>query len=268
MYRGRLAPSPTGYLHRGHARTFWIAQQRCQAAGGTMVLRNDDLDRGRVRPEFVAAMLEDMRWLGLRWSEGPDVGGPHAPYSQSERLPIYREAFERLKAANAIYPCSCTRKDVIVALGAPHGIDEGPVYPGTCRSNRGKNSVAINWRFRVTDGEVLSFIDGSFGEQHATAGVDFGDFLVWRKDDLPSYQLACVVDDAVMGITEVVRGEDLITSTFRQLLLFRALGCAPPAFYHSPLIFDETGKRLAKRDSSTTIRGLGEAGATAEEIVK
>jgi glutamyl/glutaminyl-tRNA synthetase len=267
-YRGRLAPSPTGYLHRGHARTFWIAQRRCEAADGTMILRNDDLDRGRVRSEFVAAMLEDMRWLGLCWSEGPDVGGPHAPYSQSERLPSYRDAFERLKSAGLIYPCSCTRKDVFVALSAPHGVDEEPVYPGTCRANVGTSSVSVNWRFRVCDGELLSFVDGQFGRQNATAGVDFGDFLVWRKDDLPSYQLACVVDDAMMSITEVVRGADLITSTFRQLLLTRALGYTPPAFFHCPLVLDETGKRLAKRDSSTTIRGLREAGAAAEEIVK
>jgi glutamyl/glutaminyl-tRNA synthetase len=232
-----------------------------------MVLRNDDLDRGRVRPEFVAAMLEDMRWLGLRWSEGPDVGGVHAPYSQSERLPFYRDAFVRLKSAGLIYPCSCTRKDVLVALSAPHGVDEEPVYPGTCRANVGTSSVSANWRFRVCDGELLSFVDGYFGEQSVTAGVDFGDFLVWRKDDLPSYQLACVVDDEMMGITEVVRGADLITSTFRQLLLTRALGYTPPAFYHCPLILDETGKRLAKRDASTTIRGLREAGATAVEIV-
>jgi glutamyl-tRNA synthetase len=268
MYRGRLAPSPTGYLHRGHARTFWIAQKHCEAAGGVMILRNDDLDRVRVRPEFVAAMLEDMRWLGLRWSEGPDVGGPHAPYSQSERLPVYRDAFERLKATGFVYPCSCTRKDVLVALGAPHGIDEEPIYPGTCRTNGRASSESINWRFRVTDGESLAFTDACFGPQQAMAGLDFGDFLVWRKDDLPSYQLACVVDDAMMGITEVVRGADLITSTFRQLLLCRALGHEAPQYYHCPLILDETGQRLAKRDSSTTIRGLREAGVSVEEIVK
>jgi glutamyl-tRNA synthetase len=172
-------------------------------------------------------MLEDMRWLGLHWTEGPDFGGPSAPYNQSERLPLYREAFERLKAERMVYPCSCTRKDVASALGAPHGIDDEPVYPGTCRSNAGKQASAINWRFRVNDGEALAFMDGYCGERHAIVGVDFGDFLIWRRDDLPSYQLACVVDDASMGITEVVRGADLITSTFRQLLLFRALGFLP-----------------------------------------
>lgn len=267
LYRGRLAPSPTGYLHRGHARTFWIAQERATAAGGELILRNDDLDRGRVRPEFVEAMLEDMHWLGLHWSEGPDIGGPHAPYGQSERLSLYREAFERLKSAGLVYPCSCTRKDVLAALGAPHAIDDEPVYPGTCRSNGDAGHASFNWRFRLLDGEPVSFTDVSYGEQRATAGVDFGDFLIWRKDDLPSYQLACVVDDALMGVTEVVRGADLITSTFRQVLLYRALGYAAPAFYHCSLVMDERGNRLAKRDSSTTIRGLREAGVSAEEIV-
>jgi glutamyl/glutaminyl-tRNA synthetase len=271
-YRGRLAPSPTGYLHRGHARTFWIAQERCEAAGGTMILRNDDLDRGRVRPEFVTAMLENMRWLGLRWCEGPDLGGPHAPYNQSERIPVYREAFERLKASGAVYPCSCTRKDVVAALGAPHTSDDEPIYPGTCR-RKGNEEAAdsgapgTNWRFRVPDGVEVSFVDSCLGEQRATAGIDFGDFLIWRKDDLPSYQLACVVDDALMGITEVVRGADLISSTFRQLLLFQVLGWNSPAFHHCRLILDESGKRLAKRDSSTTVRGLREAGVSAKEIV-
>src|SRR6186713_1260676 len=182
-YRGRLAPSPTGYLHRGHARTFWIAQQRTAAAGGTLVLRNDDLDRSRVRPEYVAAMLEDMHWLGLRWNEGPDVGGPHAPYTQSECLRLYREAFERLKAGSHVFPCICSRKDVLSAAGAPHAGEDEPIYPGTCRC-RSENEIGDsripNWRFRVPDGETLTFLDGHFGEQRAVAGVDFGDFLVWR----------------------------------------------------------------------------------------
>jgi glutamyl-tRNA synthetase len=280
-YRGRFAPSPTGYLHRGHARTFWVARERAAAAGGRMILRNDDLDRSRVRPEFVEAMFEDLRWLGLQWSEGPDVGGAHAPYSQSERVPLYREAFERLKAAGVVYPCTCTRKDVASALAAPHATDDEPVYPGTCRpENRdvGKKEdedadamtnapVTVNWRFRNPNGELLSFEDGFSGEQRAVVGVDFGDFLVWRRDDLPSYQLACVVDDGLMGISEVVRGADLITSTFRQILLYRAFGWRPPAFYHCPLVLDEDGKRLAKRDASTTLRGLRESGLSAEQVI-
>jgi len=266
-YRGRLAPSPTGYLHRGHAATFWIAQQRAEAVAGTVILRNDDLDRSRVRPEYVTAMLEDMHWLGLRWSEGPDLGGPHAPYTQSERLDLYREAFDRLRAAGALFPCTCSRKDVLTAAGAPHAGEDEPVYPGTCRC-RAADAVSgpCNWRFRVPDGEGLHFTDGHFGSQRSTAGADFGDFLVWRRDDLPSYQLACTVDDALMEITEVVRGADLITSTFRQLLLYRALGWTPPAFFHCPLVLDAEGRRLAKRDASTTLRGLREAGVSPEKL--
>jgi len=222
-YRGRLAPSPTGYLHLGHARTFWIAAERARLAGGSLILRNDDLDRARCRPEFVAAMIEDLRWLGLDWSEGPDSGGPHAPYDQSARLPLYRAALERLHAAGLIFPCTRSRRDVESAAGAPHenGIDDEPVYPPEFRPPAGTPlpplgpRVSVNWRFRVPDGETLHFNDGAAGPQHATTGRDFGDFIVWRKDDTPSYQLACAVDDAAMRVTEVVRGADLIRSTFR-----------------------------------------------------
>jgi glutamyl-tRNA synthetase len=264
-YRGRLAPSPTGYLHLGHARTFWTAQER--AAGGELILRNDDLDRARCRPEFVAAMYEDLRWFGLRWCEGPDVGGPHAPYNQSERLARYRDAFEQLRAAGAIYPCTCSRQDVMRALTAPHHGDEEPLYPGTCRSaSPDRDRRGVNWRFRVPDGEVIAFHDGHFGSQRAVAGVDFGDFLIWRKDDFPSYQLACAADDAAMQITEIVRGADLITSTFRQLLLFRAFAIDPPAFFHCPLVTDESGTRLAKRSDALSLRALRESGKTPEEV--
>jgi len=265
-YRGRLAPSPTGYLHHGHARTFRIAAER--AKGGALILRNDDLDASRVRPEYVSAMLEDLCWLGLKWIEGPDVGGPHAPYTQSERGEIYRAAFERLKVAGLVYPCVCSRKDVLMALSAPHAGEDEPVYPGTCRENPVRSAQGVaNWRFRVPDGQTVVFVDGFFGEQRAVASVDFGDFLVWRKDDLPSYQLACTVDDALMGITEVVRGGDLITSTFRQMLLYQAQGWDLPAFYHCPLVLDEDGKRLAKRDAGTTVRGLREAGMEPGEVL-
>lgn len=266
-YRGRLAPSPTGYLHLGHARTFGIAQERAEATRGALILRNDDLDAPRCRAQFVAAMFEDLRWFGLRWSEGPDVGGPHAPYSQSQRMPHYVAAFERLRAGGFIYPCTCSRQDVLRALAAPHHGEEEPVYPGTCRdASPTRERLDVNWRFRVPDGAVVSFIDGHFGPQHATSGVDFGDFLVWRKDDLPSYQLACTVDDAAMGITEVVRGADLITSTFRQLLLYRALRLSEPAFFHCPLVTDEHGQRLAKRHDALSLRALRSAGRTAEEL--
>ncbi|MCE9609246.1 MAG: tRNA glutamyl-Q(34) synthetase GluQRS [Chthoniobacter sp.] len=271
-YRGRLAPSPTGYLHLGHARTFWIAQERAAVAGGALILRSDDLDRTRCRAEFSAAMVEDLRWLGLRWSEGPDVGGPHAPYTQSERMPHYRAAFEKLRALGAIYTCHCSRQDVLRALGAPHAGDDEPVYPGTCRPAGGANDEwrmtndEVNWRFRVPDGETISFTDGALGSHAEIVGRDFGDFLVWRKDGLPSYQLACVVDDAAMGITEVVRGADLLTSTCRQLLLYRTLELVAPVFYHCPLMTDVDGVRLAKRDAATSLRALRAAGATPDGL--
>jgi glutamyl-tRNA synthetase len=270
-YRGRLAPSPTGYLHLGHARTFWIAQERSRAAGGTLILRNDDLDAARCRPEFTAAMLEDLRWFGLSWSEGPDLGGPVAPYAQSERMPQYVAAFEKLRALGAIYPCTCSRQDVLRALGAPHAGEEEPIYPGTCRPLAGNDQgqmarAEVNWRFRVPDGETLSFVDRALGPHTEIAGQDFGDFLVWRKDGFPSYQLACTVDDAAMGITEVVRGTDLLTSTCRQLLLYRALALPVPDFYHCPLMTDARGIRLAKRDDALSLRTLRGHGATPEAL--
>lgn len=266
-YRGRLAPSPTGYLHLGHARTFWTAQERAKAAGGTLIFRNDDLDGARCRPEFVDAMLEDLHWFGLAWSEGPDVGGPFAPYGQSQRMPHYLSAFEQLRAGGFIYPCTCSRQDVLRTLAAPHFGEDEPLYPGTCRHiSPHRDRAGMNWRFRVPDGESVAFRDGAVGHQEECAGGDFGDFLVWRKDDLPSYQLACAVDDAAMKISEVVRGADLIASTFRQLLIYRARGHAPPDFFHAPLITDEHGQRLAKRHDALSLRTLRAQGRTPEEL--
>ena len=277
-YRGRLAPSPTGYLHLGHARTFWIAAERARLAGGTLTLRNDDLDSTRFRLDFVDAMLTDLRWLGFIWKEGPDIGGPHAPYSQQARRPLYRSVLEKLHAARLIYPCSRSRRDVIEAAGAPHegAPDDEPVYPAHFRPSLDapipplpapNQSITTNWRIRVPDGETISFTDNRLGPQSAVAGRDFGDFLVWRKDDVPSYQLACAVDDATMAITEVVRGDDLVRSTFRQLLIFRALGVSPPAFYHAPLMNDENGVRLAKRHDALSLRAMRESGKTPAEIL-
>ncbi len=273
MYRGRLAPSPTGYLHLGHARTFWVAGERARAAGGTLVLRNDDLDTARCRPEFVAAMLEDLRWLGLRWSEGPDLGGPQAPYDQSRRREHYRRALAQLHAARLIFPCTRSRRDVLEAATAPHADDE-PVYPPSFRPPTSAplpplgDTISVNWRFRVPEGEEVAFHDSHFGPQRAIAGRDFGDFLVWRKDDMPSYQLACAVDDAAMGITEVVRGADLIKSTFRQILLLRALGHDVPAYHHCPLMTDDRGERLAKRHDALSLRALRERGVSAADVVR
>ena len=191
------------------------------------------------------------------------------------RLPVYRAALEKLHAAALIYPCSRSRRDVLEAASAPHegGEDDEPVYPVQFRPAAGAPtpplgaSISVNWRLRVPDAEELSFDDGHFGPQRAVTNRDFGDFPVWRKDDCPSYQLACAVDDAAMGITEVVRGADLIRSTFRQLLLHRALGAAAPRFFHCPLVNDSHGVRLAKRHDALSLRSLRAQGVTPEEIV-
>ena len=268
IYRGRLAPSPTGYLHLGHARTFWTAQQRARERNGVLVFRNEDLDPDRCKPEFVTAMIEDLKWFGFEWQEGPDCGGPHAPYTQSERCSFYREALEKLRAGGFIYPCVCSRKDIFSALAAPHQGEEEPVYPGICR-NRTETEVngrKFSWRFRVPDGETIRFNDACAGDQALVAGRDFGDFVVWRHDGVPAYQLAVVADDASMGITEVVRGEDLLISSARQILLYRALGLPVPSFYHCPLMTDDNGVRLAKRHDSLSLRALRAAGKSPDEL--
>ena len=270
LYRGRLAPSPTGLLHLGHARTFWTAYCRAVEHGGLLVLRNEDLDPDRSRPEFVVAAEEDLRWLGIRWQEGPDLGGPYGPYSQSQRRDFYLKAWRQLRQAGAIYPCACSRKDLVLAAQAPHDADDEPIYPGTCRgrTSDADSPAGINWRFRVPDGETISFDDLRQGRQEFIAGRDFGDFMVWRRDDVPAYQLAVVVDDAAMRITEVVRGVDLLRSTARQILLARALGIAPPDYYHCPLVLDESGARLAKRHEALSLRSLRAAGASPEALMK
>jgi len=225
--------------------------------------------------DFADAMLEDLRWLGFTWVEGPDVGGPFAPYRQSERRHLYRAALERLHAAGMVFPCARSRRDVLEAAGAPHegGENDEPVYPAAFRPGPGEpipplgDSIGVNWRLRVPDGEELSFSDSRLGVQRAVAGRDFGDFPVWRKDDTPSYQLACAVDDAAMGMTEVVRGADLVLSTFRQLLVYRALGLAPPLFHHCPLMTDPGGVRLAKRSDALSLRALRARGVSPEAII-
>jgi glutamyl-tRNA synthetase len=281
-YRGRLAPSPTGYLHAGHARTFWAAHERARAARGVLVMRVEDLDEARSRAEFVEASLEDLKWLGVEWQEGPDVGGPFAPYVQSERRGFYLEAWARLVAGGFVYPCSCSRRDIARASEAPHeggqanafqnAQDDEPVYPGTCRPRAGEaphvaeTPAGLNWRFRVPDGEEIVFDDLKQGRQVYVAGQDFGDFAVWRRDDVPAYQLAVVVDDESMRITEVVRGADLLKSTARQILLQRALGYATPAYFHCDLVTDGRGERLAKRHESLSLRALRASGLTPEQV--
>jgi glutamyl-tRNA synthetase len=323
-YRGRLAPSPTGYLHLGHARTFWVAWQRARAAHGKLIFRNEDLDYQRCRPEFVRAMFEDLRWLGLDWDEGADASfetgnggqtgdadlggtvrnvvsrgdnvshggadrGSFGPYSQSERRSFYFAAWRKLRDSGLIYPCTCSRKDLERALSAPHeeprnscgtaalggvpATDDELPYPGTCHEKIGTardydSPTGVSWRFKVPDGETIGFDDGYFGRQEFVAGRDFADFLLWRRDDIPAYQLAVVVDDAAMQITEVVRGADLLKSTARQLLLIRALGYPVPAYFHCPLLHDEKNVRLAKRHDALSLRALRAQSADPEVLRK
>jgi glutamyl/glutaminyl-tRNA synthetase len=266
-YIGRLAPSPTGLLHLGHAATFWQAFERARAANGTLLLRNEDLDPQRSKLEYVEVMIEDLTWLGIEWQ--PPI------FNQSQRLPLYREALEQLLITGHIYPCHCSRKDLAGMMHAPHeDTDDEPVYPGICRPTLGVQhreapvQPNINYRFRVPDGAVIRFEDKNLGPQSFKAGTDLGDFLVWRKDGFPSYQLACVVDDADTNITEVVRGRDLLKSTARQILLQRALMLPTPAYFHTHLLKNEHGIRLAKRHDALAIRTLREQGLTSLEVLR
>jgi len=269
-YRGRLAPSPTGYLHLGHARTFLIAAARARQANGSLIFRNEDLDPDRCRSRYVDAMFEDLRWLGIEWQEGPDWGGAFAPYSQSGRRELYLESWKRLRDGGLIYPCTCSRKDLAQSATAPNDSDDEPIYPGKCRGRTDardfETPAGVNWRFRVSDGEEVTFVDQHLGPQTYVSGRAFGDFVVWRRDDVPAYQLAVVADDHAMKITEVVRGADLLKSTARQLLLYRGLGLDPPRFYHCDLVRDERGERLAKRHDALSIRKLRETGMSVEEV--
>lgn len=235
-------------------------------------MRNEDLDPQRSHAEYVAAMIEDLHWLGLAWSEGPDVGGPYGPYSQSERRNHYFKAWRSLRDGGFLYPCLCSRKDLAQAASAPNDSDDEPIYSGRCRcraseARKYETPRGANWRFRVPDGEVISFDDGCQGLQAFVAGRDFGDFVIWRRDDVPAYQLAVVVDDAAMRITEVVRGADLLKSTARQILLLRALNLSIPAYYHCDLLRDENGIRLAKRHDALSLRHLREGGMSAREVL-
>jgi glutamyl-tRNA synthetase len=263
-YIGRLAPSPTGLLHLGHAATFWAAYQRALEHDGALLLRNEDLDPQRSKQEYVDAMIEDLEWLG--------IGRAPPMVVQSERVTVYRGAFERLLASGFAYACTCSRRELVQMVAAPHeDTDDEPVYTGRCRPAKGAAPQVLepgmNYRFRVPDGEVVTFEDRNLGAQSFTAGEDFGDFLIWRKDGLPSYQLACVVDDAAMQITEVVRGADLLKSTARQMLLQRALGLPTVAYFHTPLLRDEKGVRLAKRHDALAIRTLRKRGLTPAEVL-
>ncbi len=266
-YTGRLAPSPTGLLHLGHAATFLLAHDRARAANGQLLLRIDDLDPQRSKEQFVAAARADLRWLGLSWT---------SECRQSERLPLYRAALDQLLTRGLAYPCTCTRRDLQQAIAAPHeDTDDEPVYNGRCRpriSTTKHRWNRTNYRFRVPDGATITFVDGNCGPQSFTPGcgvkADFGDFLLWRKDGLPSYQLACAVDDAGLRITEIVRGRDLLKSTARQVLLQQALGLPTPLYFHTDLLRDEQGQRLAKRHDALSLQTLRATGLSALDLRK
>ena len=277
-YIGRLAPSPTGLLHLGHARTFWMAHQRARASHGTLYLRDEDLDPQRSRPEFSAAMREDLLWLGLTWD---------AELRQSDRLPLYLAALHQLLAAGLAYPCSCSRRDLAQSTHAPHEDpaaepDDEPLYNNRCRPSlpaanllNSRRPRRTNYRFRTPDRTPIAFTDLHAGPQSFTTSVDVGDFLIWRKPlttdpsdiGLPSYQLACVVDDALTHITEVVRGCDLLKSTARQILLQRALSYPTPTYFHCDLMRDAAGIRLAKRHDALALRTLRANGLSPADIL-
>jgi len=273
VYRGRIAPTPTGLLHVGHARTFAQAAERAHRANGKLIFRIEDLDANRCRDEYAQKSMNDCRWLGFEWSEGPDIGGPFEPYIQSQRIKYYLEIWKKLHATGLIYPCDKSRKDVERALVAPHIEDEQePVFPIELRPdiNHGREAKEPgnqNWRFRIPIGDEIKFYDQIHGAQSFTAGKDFGDFIVWRKDGFPSYELAVVADDHAMEITEVVRGADLLLSTARQILLYRALTWTAPQWAHVPLVTDAQGQRLAKRTQGLSIQELREKGITAEAVL-
>lgn len=253
-------------MHVGHAATFMTAYRRAHEADGDLVLRVEDLDPLRCRPQWTMRAIEELTWLGIRWTEGPIY--------QSERRSVYLDAWWRLREAGLVYPSELSRRELRDAAHAPHEDEEGaePLFPAELRPPRGTGRNATTpagsvWRFRVPDGEVIRFTDAQCGEQAFTAGTDFGDFVVWRKDDVPAYELAVVADDVAMGITEVVRGEDLLRSTARQLLIYRALMATPPVWCHLPLVRDATGRRLAKRHRALSVRELRGRGHSPAEVL-
>lgn len=265
-YIGRLAPTPTGELHLGHARTFYRAWKRARDAHGKILMRIEDLDRGRCKAEYTEHCLEDLKWLGLDW-DGEIL-------HQSSHPERYLQVWRKLKEDGWIYPCKRSRKE-LRSLPLPEKGDEQdvePLYPMAWRPEAGAETAydspeGVTWRFRVPEGEHIRFSDLRKGEVSYTAGEDFGDFSIWRRDGIPAYELSVVVDDIRQEISEVVRGEDLLRSTARQLLIYRALGAPPPAWCHEPLVRDAEGKRLAKRFHSLSVRELREQGKSAEEVL-
>lgn len=272
-YRGRFAPSPTGALHLGSAATAILCAAAARAAHGALVLRMEDLDRDRVLGGGAAAILDDLRWLGIAWDEGPDVSGPCAPYTQSERSPLYEAALSLLEAKGLLFFCDCSRAEIARAASAPHQGEEGPRYPGTCRAwgmqrRAFKRPPAV--RLAVPDDErsKVTVEDRVLGRIEEDVAAVTGDFVLRRGDGVFAYQLAVVVDDLAMGITEVVRGADLASSAPRQALLARLLGGEPPRFAHVPLVIGERGERLAKRARGVPLSDQRESGVNPARLVR
>lgn len=264
--RGRFAPSPTGQMHLGNAWTALLAWLQVRAAGGCLVLRMEDLDPERSRKEYVQGLEADLRWLELDWDEGGGLSGAHGPYAQDERRGLYEEALQRLRRQDLIYPCYCTRAEL--AASAPHGEDGERIYPGTCSGGVAENKLARKPSLRLkVPAEEVAFEDGVYGLVRQNLRQECGDFVVRRSDGVHAYQLAVVVDDALMGITHVLRGADLLSSTPRQLYLYRLLGYEAPVFTHVPLLVDEKGVRLSKRHGALAVASLRERGVRAEKII-
>jgi glutamyl-tRNA synthetase len=269
--RGRYAPSPTGFLHLGNARTALAAWLHTRSGGGEFVLRIEDLDSQRSKPEFIKANIAELRWLGLDWDEGPDVGGKYAPYLQSQRFELYQIALETLQYNGHLFECYLSRKDLQEVSSAPH--EKMSLYGERERKSneqiknqKQQEGKTPSLRFRVPD-KTIRLEDSICGLQLFSALHEVGDFVVKRADGEWAYQLAVVVDDIAMNITEVMRGEDLLKSTVAQLLLYEALGATPPTFAHVPLLADETGSRMSKRKGSLTLTSLKESGVKPERLV-
>lgn len=267
---GRFAPSPSGRMHLGNLFCSLLAWLSAKSAGGRMVLRIEDLDPLRCPRVFADGIEQDLLWLGLTWDEGGSLGGPHGPYYQQERTALYAKACEVLTARGLTYPCFCSRAQ-LHAASAPHREDGVPVYPGTCRALTGAERAAKAstrppaLRLVVPD-ETVSFVDGHLGSYAENLAKDCGDFILRRSDGVHAYQLAVVLDDAAMGVSQVVRGADLLSSTPRQLYLYRLLGLDAPRFYHLPLLLDAGGRRLSKRDGDVSLENLRQK-YTPEQVV-
>ena len=268
--RGRFAPSPSGRMHLGNLFSALLAWLSVRSAGGRMVLRIEDLDSERCREEYARQLADDLRWLGLDWDEGYEVGGPHGPYRQSERTACYAAAFHVLEAQELIYPCYCTRAERLAA-SAPHRSDGQAVYAGTCRRLSEAERAQLErtrrpaWRVRVPD-EVITVDDGLQGRYAQPLARDCGDFILRRSDGVYAYQLAVVCDDAAMQVSQVVRGRDLLDSTPRQMYLYRLMGWKIPEFYHVPLLLAPDGRRLSKREKDLDMGALRQR-FTPEELV-